>query len=38
MQSKLHWTLADGECVREAAARQAVEKIAHSSLKRIGMI
>jgi pimeloyl-ACP methyl ester carboxylesterase len=38
MQAKLHWSLADEEDAREAAAHQAVEKIAHSSLKRVGIM
>jgi hypothetical protein len=38
MPSKLHWALADEPSAREAAAHEAVKKIAHSSLKRVGII
>ena len=38
MPSRLHWALADEPNAREAAAHVAVKKIAHSSLKRVGII
>jgi hypothetical protein len=36
--SELHWALADEPKARELTAHVAVKRIAHSSLKRVGII